>query len=170
MSALAAAGFAVFILILFAGIYLSLFGLPGAILVFLDVLIYALITGFSHVGWKVLLFLMFFSIFTEAVDFLFGLTHAHKVLLRTKSLFGAFVGGAAGLFIMTPILWGLGIWIGFFLGALAGLLLMEILRQFKLRGPDQASSAAFFAMAGRKTLKGCFTLVMIFVSLANIYS
>lgn len=167
---MAAAGFVVFILILFIGIYLNLFGLPGTMLIFLDVLLYALFTGFSQVGWKVLLFLLIFSIIAEAIDFLIGLTHAHKVPVARKSLWGAAIGGAAGMIILTPILWGLGIWFGFFLGGLAGLLIVEILRQFKIRSPYQASNGAFFAMIGRQAVKGCFALTMIFVSLSNIYS
>ena len=54
---MAAAGFVVFISVLFIGIYLTLFGLPGTLLIFLDVLIYALVTDVATVGWKVLLFL-----------------------------------------------------------------------------------------------------------------
>ena len=50
MSFMAGAGFAVFILILFAGIYLSLFGLPGTVVIFLDVLVYSLATDFNHIG------------------------------------------------------------------------------------------------------------------------
>lgn len=170
MSSLAEVGFAVFIIFLFAGIYLSLFGLPGTILIFLDVLIYALATGFAQVGWKVLLFLLVFALIAEAVDFFLGLIPAYKVPVRAKSLWGAVIGGLAGMFILTPLLWGPGIWMGFFLGGLTGLLFMEILRQFKIRSPYQASSGAFFTMAGRKAAKGCFSIVMIFVALTNIYS
>ena len=52
MSSFAAAGFTVFILILFAGIFLNLFGLPGTVVIFFDVLLYAIFTGFDHVGLK----------------------------------------------------------------------------------------------------------------------
>ena len=170
MSSLATAGFVVFILILFVGIYLTLFGLPGTIIIFLDVLFYALFTGFEQIGWKVLLFLLAFSILAETLDFFTGLTKAHKAPLIKKSLWAAAIGAATGMLILTPFLWGLGIWGGFFLGGLTGLLIVEALRQSKLRGPHQASNWAFFTMIGRKTLKGGFALIMIFVSLSNIYS
>jgi uncharacterized protein YqgC (DUF456 family) len=167
---LATAGFVFFILILFVGIYLSLFGLPGTIIIFLDVLLYALFTGFAQVGWKVLLFLLIFAILAEAIDVWAGMTNAHKTPLTKKSLWGSVIGAAAGMIILTPVLWGLGIWGGFLLGGLAGLLIMEWLRQSKLRTPHQASNRAFFAMMGRKAAKGFFALIMIFVSLSNIYS
>ena len=167
---MATAGFVVFILILFLGIYLSLFGLPGTTIIFLDVLLYALITGFEQVGWKVLLFLLVFSILAETIDFLTGLTHAHKAPVFKKSLWGAAIGAVVGMMTMTPFLWGLGIWGGFFLGGLAGLLFMEISRQSRLRSSHQATNRAVFAMIGRKAVKGFFALIMIFVSLINIYS
>jgi uncharacterized protein len=170
LSSLATAGFAVFILILFIGIYLSLFGLPGTILIFLDVLLYALFTGFAQVGWKVLLFLLVFAILAEAIDFWAGLTPAHKTPVTGQSLWGSVIGAIIGMIILTPILWGLGVWGGFFLGGLAGLLIMEWRRQSKLRSPHQATNRAFFAMIGRKTAKGFFALIMIFVSLSTIYS
>ena len=170
MSSLAAAGFVVFIFLLFVGIYLSLFGLPGTAIIFLDVLLYALFTGFAQVGWKVLLFLLVFAILAETLDFLAGLTKVHKAPVIKKSLWGAVIGAAVGMIILTPILWGIGVWLGFFLGGLAGLLIMEMFRQSKLKSPHQVSNRAFFAMLGQKTVKGCLALIMIFVSLSNIYS
>ena len=52
MSFFAAAGLAVFILILFLGIYLNLFGLPGTVVIFFDVLFYGIVTGIERIGWK----------------------------------------------------------------------------------------------------------------------
>ncbi len=170
MSSFAASGFVVFALILFIGIYLSLFGLPGTVIIFLDVLLYAIFTGFEQVGWKVLVFLLVFSAFAEAIDFWAGYRNAHETPLTGKSLRGVVIGGAAGMIILTPFLWGVGIWGGFFLGGLAGLLLTELRRQSRLRIPHQASSRDFLAMICRKTVKGCLALVMIFVSLSTIYS
>ncbi|KAF0156661.1 MAG: hypothetical protein FD159_1698 [Syntrophaceae bacterium] len=170
MSSLATTGFVVFILILFIGIYLTLFRLPGTVIIFLDVLLYAFFTGFAQVGWKVLLFLFVFSILAESLDFLPGLTQAHKAPVIKKSLWGAAIGAAVGMIIFTPLFWGLGIWGGFFLGGLAGLLIMELFRQSRLRGPHQVSNRAFFAMIGQRVVKGFFALIMIFVSLSNIYS
>jgi len=170
LSSLATTGFVVFILILFVGIYLTLFGLPGTIIIFLDVLLYGFFTGFEQIGWKALLFLLVFSILAETLDFLAGLTKAHKAPVIKKSLWAAAAGSAVGMIILTPLLWGLGIWGGFFLGGLTGILIIELLRQAKLRSPHQVSNRAFFAMIGRKTVKGAFALIMIFVSLSHIYS
>lgn len=170
MSSFASAGFVIFIGILFIGIYLSLFGLPGTIIIFLNVLCYALFTGFAQVGWKVLLLLLIFAIIAETLDFWAGVTHSPKIPVVKKTLWGAAIGAAAGVIILTPLLWGLGIWGGFFLGGLTGLLIMEWFRQTGLKGPHQITGRAFLAMIGRKAVKGILTLLMIFVSLSNIYS
>lgn len=167
---MATAGFVVFILILFVGIYLTLFGLPGTVIIFMDVLFYGFFTGFEQVGWKVLLFLLVFSIIAETLDFFAGLTKAHKAPAIKQSLWATAIGSAMGMIILTPLLWGLGAWGGFFIGGLTGLLIIELLRQSKLKGPHQVSNRAFIAMIGQKTLKGAIALIMIFVSLSNIYS
>jgi uncharacterized protein YqgC (DUF456 family) len=170
LSSFAAAGFVVFILILFIGIYLSLFGLPGTVVIFLDVLLYAIFTGFDQVNWKVLLFLLIFSVLAEAIDFWAGYRHAHETPVNGKSLRGALIGATAGMILLTPLFQGPGIWGGFLLGGLAGLLITESRRQARLKIPQQAGIWDFFTMIGRKTLKGFFALVMIFISLSNIYS
>ena len=170
MSTLTAAGFAVFILILFIGIYLSLFGLPGTILILIDVLIYAFATHFASVGWKVILFLVIFALLAEGIDILLGMTYSRKTPFIKKLLWPSAIGAILGMAILTPFLWGLGIWGGFFLGGLAGLIVMEVMRQYKMKAPRQVSYSAIFTMIGQKTLKGFFSLAMILVSLTNIYS
>ena len=170
MSTFATAGFAVFILILFAGIYLTLFGLPGTIIIFFDVLLYALFTGFARIGWKALLFLLVFSIFAETIDILIGMTGAPRTPVLKKSFWAAAIGAIAGTMILTPFLWGLGTWTGFFLGGLAGIMTIEFFRQSTLRTPFQDSNHTIIAMFGRKMIKGVFALIMIAVSLSNIYS
>jgi len=170
LSSLASTGFVAFILLLFIGIYLSLFGLPGTVVIFLDVLLYGFFTGFGQVGWKVLLFLLCFAILAETLDFLAGLTKAHKTPVFKKSLWAAGIGASVGMIIFTPLLWGLGTWGGFFIGGLMGIVLTELLRQYRLKAPQQVSNSAFLAMMGRKALKGSLALIMIFVSLSAIYS
>jgi len=170
LSSFASAGFAAFILLLFVGIYLSLFGLPGTVLIFLDVLIYALFTGFTQVGWKILLILLVLTMLAEAVDLWTGLIKAPQPPVTGKSLGGAIIGATVGMILLTPVFWGPGLWGGFFLGGLAGLLIMEWFRQSELKIPQQATYGAFFAMIGQKMLKGSLALMMIFVSLSNIYS
>ncbi|HPB15263.1 MAG TPA: DUF456 family protein [Smithellaceae bacterium] len=170
MSSLAAAGFVVFILLLFTGMYLSLFGWPGTIIIFLDVLFYAALTGFAGVGWKMLLALLALAVLSEAADWWAGTKNIHKIPITAKSIRGAILGACAGMILLTPSFWGLGIWGGFFLGGLAGLLIAEWIRQFQLKIPFQASGGAFLAMIGQKALKGFLSLVMILISLSGIYS
>ena len=172
MSFFVAAGLAVFILILFLGIFLNLFGLPGTVVIFFDVLFYAIFTGFDRIGWKILLFLFISAIIAEIIDFLLGLgmSGGLKRLDENKSFRVSAIGAITGAVILTPLFWGPGTWAGFFLGGLTGILVAEFLRQSKLKAPFRATNRAVFAMAGRKFVKGVIALFMVAVSLSNIYS
>ena len=172
MSAFAAAGFTVFILILFAGIFLNFFGLPGTVVIFFDVLFYAIFTGFDHdhVGFKIVLFLLIFAIIAETIDFLLVMGGAVKPIASRKSFGAAASGAVGGALLLTPFFGGPGIWGGFFLGGLAGILTIEFIHQSKLKAPFRTSGRAILAMIGGKMVKGFIALFMIAFSLSNIYS
>jgi len=172
LSFFAVAGFTVFILILFAGIFLNFFGLPGTVVIFFDVLFYAIFTGFDHdhVGLKIVLFLLIFAIIAETIDFLLVMGGTIQPI-ASKTSFGAAASGAVGgAFLLTPFFGGPGIWGGFFLGGLAGILTVEFIHQSKLKAPFRTPGRAILAMIGGKMVKGLIALFMIAFSLSNIYS
>ncbi|OGP89597.1 MAG: hypothetical protein A2031_04620 [Deltaproteobacteria bacterium RBG_19FT_COMBO_43_11] len=170
MPSFASVVFSVFILILFAGIYLTLFDLLGTLIIFLDVLAYALFTGLDRVSAQLLLFLLLISIIAETIDFFLVMKGAHQPATTKKTFWTSAIGAVAGAFILTPFFWGPGTWGGFFLGGFAVILALEIARQNKLRAPYRVSNRAIFAMAGRKMFKGLAALFMVALSLSNIYS
>jgi len=114
LSFFVSAGFSIFILILFAGIFLNLFDLPGTIVIFFDVLFYAIFTGFDHVGLKIILFLLIFTIIAETIDLFFVIGGASQPIASKKSLGAAALGAVGGIFLLTPLWGGPGIWLGFF--------------------------------------------------------
>ena len=170
MSALATVGLSVFILILFAGIYLSLFGLPGTAIIFLDVFLYALLSGFERIGFKIIFILLVLSIIAEVIDFLLDASGALVPVASRKSFIVSAVGAIAGAIILTPFLWAPGTFSGFFFGCFTGMLIIEFMRQSKLQTPFKATNRAIFTMIGGKIVKGFIALAMIAVSLSNIYS
>ena len=170
MSFFATAGFAIFILVLFAGIFLNLFGLPGTIIIFFDVLFYAVFTGFDRIGWQIILFLLIFAIIAETIDFLMGMSESLKPMDAKKSFQASAIGAITGAVILTPLFWGPGTWAGFFLGGFTGIMIVEFLRQSKLKAPFRATPRAIFTMVGRKLVKGFIALFMVALSLSNIYS
>jgi uncharacterized protein YqgC (DUF456 family) len=169
LSAFAGAGLVIFILILFAGIFLNFFGLPGTVVIFFDVLFYAIFTGFDHVGLKIILFLLITTIIAETIDFLV-MAGRYQPMISKKSFGAAVIGAAVGAFLLTPFFGGPGIWGGFFLGGLAGILTVELIHQSNLKAPFRTPGRAILAMIGGKMIKGLIALFMIAFSLSNIYS
>lgn len=169
MSFFASAGFTVFILILFTGIFLNLFGLPGTVVIFFDVLLYAIFTGFDHVGLKIILLMLISTIIAETIDFLV-MAGGYQPITSKKSFGAAAIGAVIGAFLLTPFFWGPGTWVGFFLGGLAGILTIEFIHQSKLKAPFRTPGHAIIAMIGGKMVKGLIALFMIAFSLSNIYS
>ncbi|MGA3281676.1 MAG: DUF456 family protein [Smithella sp.] len=169
MSFFAEAGFTIFILILFAGIFLNLYGLPGTVVIFFDVLFYSIFTGFDRVGLKIILFLLICAITAETIDFFIVIGETAQPLVSKESFAAVVSGALIGTFLLTPFLGGPGIWIGFFSGGFAGILTIEVIRQSKLKAPHRALNRAIVTMAGKKIIKGFITLCMIAFSLSNIY-
>lgn len=170
MSFFAEVGFTIFILILFAGIFLNLFGLPGTVVIFFDVLFYSIFTGFGRVGLKIILFLLICAITAETIDFFIVRDETSQPLVSKKSFAAVLLGAFIGTFLLTPFFGGPGIWIGFFSGGFAGILIIEVIRQSKLKAPHRALNRVIVTMAGKKIIKGFITLCMIAFSLSNIYS
>ena len=105
MSFFASAGFTIFILILFAGIFLNLFGLPGTAVIFFDVLFYAVFTGFNQIGLKIILFLFISAVIAETIEFFWIISETpQQVVSQKKFLKAAAVGAFAGAFLLTPFL------------------------------------------------------------------
>ena len=170
MPSLASVAFTVFILILFAGIYLTLFDLLGTVIIFIDVFLYALFTGFDQVSGKIILFLLLISIIVETIDFFLVMAGTLQPAATKRVFWTSAISAIIGAFILTPFFWGPGAWGGFFLGGFAGIIMLEVARQSKLKPPYRASNRAIIAMVGRKIFKGFVALFMIALSLSNIYS
>jgi len=171
LSFFAAAGLTLFILILFTGIFLNFLGLPGTIVIFFDVLCYAMVTGFEQIGWQVIVLLLVAAVAAETIEFFWVVSEApQQESSPRKSLKTVAVGAVAGGFLLTPFLLGPGAWIGFFLGGLAGILIAEILVQYRLKAPHRTLNRVMLNIVGKNAVKGFISLGMIAFSLSNIYS
>jgi uncharacterized protein YqgC (DUF456 family) len=164
------AGLTVFIVLLFAGVYLTIFGLPGTVLILLDVFVYALITGFNRIGFKAIVLLVVMTIAAEALGFTMEMASTVRFGPSLRGLLAATTGCVLGALFLTPILWGLGTLLGIFLGGFTGFFIMEMLRQSRLKPAFRAPSRAILATAAGTFTKGSFAVAMSVVTLSNIYS
>lgn len=170
MTTLEIAGLTIFILVLFVGIFSIIFGIPGTVIILIDAILYATFTGFDKIGIKVLLLLLVISLLAEALDFALGMAGAARFGTSRKGIWVSVIGGFIGAIIMTPILYGFGTIVGSFLGGYTGILITELIHQRQLK---PALRAGYGMLLGRFTgmlVKGFFALVMIIITLTNIFS
>lgn len=158
-----------FFLILFAGVFLTLFDLLGTVIIFADVLLYALFNGLDKIGITTILVLLFTALIVEVIDFYLVMKGAHQNKITAKRFLLSALGAIVGAFIFTHFWGGLGLWGGFFLGGFGTMITLEIFRQKKLRKHYRASPGALFAMGTRKFSKGLIALFMVALSLSHIY-
>jgi hypothetical protein len=156
---------------LFTGIFLNLFGLPGTVVIFFDVLLYSIFTGFEHVGLKIIFFLLVSAVIAETIEFFWIINEIPQQAVSPQKSVKAAAGGAfMGFFLLTPLFGGPGIWLGFLLGGLLGILIAEVIRQSGLKAPYRTLSHVIFNIIGKNSIKGFISLCMIAFSLSNIYS
>ncbi|MDX1500983.1 MAG: DUF456 domain-containing protein [Thermoanaerobaculia bacterium] len=89
--------------------------LPGAVLVFLGLLVGAWADGFNRVGWPSLTLIGGLAVLSYAIDLAAGSLGARKLGASPRAAWGALAGGIVGLFFGLP-----GLLIGPFAGAFLG--------------------------------------------------
>jgi uncharacterized protein YqgC (DUF456 family) len=102
------AGLTIFILVLLIGFFSILMGLPGTLVILFDVLVYALVTGFDKIGFKILLALIVISAIAESLEFLLGITWAKRYGTSKRGIVASLIGGVIGALLLTPVFMGLG--------------------------------------------------------------
>ncbi|MDQ5985990.1 MAG: hypothetical protein CSYNP_01708 [Syntrophus sp. SKADARSKE-3] len=170
MSPIEIAGLTLFIMVLFLGLFSIVFGLPGTIVIVLDVLIYAAITGFDPIGLKVIIVLILLATAAEALEFYIGITVALRFGLSVQAFWASIMGGIIGAAVMTPLFFGLGTVMGTFLGGFIGVFVVEIIRQSRLKPAFRASYGAVLGRVAGTLTKGFLATVMVVITLTSIYS
>jgi uncharacterized protein len=164
------AGLTVFILVLFIGIFSIVFGIPGTAVILIDVILYALITGFEKVSIKVVLVLMVISILAETIDFSIGVAGAARLGISRRAIWISVISGFIGALALTPFFFGLGTVAGIFLGGFAGVLAIELVQQSRLKPALRTGYGAILGRVAGTLIKGFCALVMIIITMSNIYS
>jgi uncharacterized protein YqgC (DUF456 family) len=164
------AGLTVFILVLFIGIFSIVFGLPGTAVILLDVILYALITGFERISIKIVLILLVISLLAEAIDFSLGVAGAARFGFSGRAIWISLISGFIGAVAMTPFFFGLGTVAGIFLGGFAGVLTIDLVQQSKLKPALRTGYGAILGRVAGTLIKGFCALVMIVITMSNIYS
>ncbi len=170
MSPLEIGGLTLFILVLLFGAFSILFGFPGTVIIFLDAVLYAALTGFEKIGLKVLVTLFILSALAEIADFAVGMAGAVKFGASRRGCFAFVIGGAAGALCLSPFFLGLGLIAGMFLGGFAAMLTVELLARNRLKPTLRAAYGAILGRVAGICVKGFFALIMLIITLTSIYS
>lgn len=170
MPPLEVAGLTLFILVLFVGIFSIVFGLPGTVIILFDVILYAVFTGFDRIGVKVLMILLMISLLAETLDFALGMMGAAKFGASPKGIWASVIGGLIGAILLTPFFFGLGTIVGTFLGGFTGIVTTELIRHSQLKPALRAGYGIILGRFSGMFVKGFLALVMIIITLTNIYS
>jgi uncharacterized protein len=168
--AMEVAGLTVFILLLFGGVYLTIFGLPGTVVILVDVLCYSLFTGFDKIGFKIIAVLILTTFVAESIGFVLEIKDTVRFGPSVKGIAASLAGAFLGALLLTPVLMGLGALIGIFFGGFMGFLTLELARQSSLKPAFRASPWAILSSAAGIITKGCFAVVMTLITLTSIYS
>ncbi len=160
----------IFIIFLFIGLFSIIFGFPGTFLILGDIILYAWITGFEKIGFKIIIVLVFISLLAETIDFFMVIAGAKKYGSSKKGVILSIIGGIIGAILMATVLLGLGAIIGAFFGGFVGAFLGEYLEQKKFK---EAVRAGYGSLIGRIIgilIKGSLAIVMVITALSAIYS
>jgi len=95
---------------------------------------------------------------------------AHRLGASKQGLAASIIGGMIGAVLLTPFLYGLGTFLGLFIGSFAGVWTVEIIRQQKLKAAFRAATGAIMGRAAGTMVKGVLTIGMIVMTLITIYS
>lgn len=169
MLPLEAPGLTIFILLLFLGVYSTVYGLPGTLFVLVCVVVFAASTGFETITVKNSIILTVMTVIVETVDALIGVSNVKRPRLTLADIGASIVGAVAGAVLLTPLLLGPGILLGIFFGGFVGLSAAQTIEQKKLK-PAFREPAKAAALRGLTICaKGTVAMGATAFTLARLY-
>jgi uncharacterized protein len=166
LSPLDAFGLTLFILLLFLGIFLCIHGLPGMVLIVVDVLSYSIITGFEKIGWQAVLVMGLIAIAVEIADVFFSMKGSPRFGPSRQSVLISFAGCCLFALLLTPAFLIVGLVVGFFLGGVLGMLCALMIQETKLKPSYRTPFRILIGRTASLLWKGstatalvCFTLL-----------
>ena len=170
MPPLETAGWSLFFAVLIVGLYANIYGLPGTVLIFIDVLVYASVTGFCTIGKALLVSLLAIALLAEGLELILYAAGASRFSVSKKGIAVSVLGSVAGALLLTRYLYGLGTLAGIFLGGFLGILLMELMHQMQLRPSMRRTKGSILGRSAGTLTKGGLALSMVVLALMSIYS
>jgi uncharacterized protein YqgC (DUF456 family) len=153
------------LIILLAGLVLTVVTLPGTWLMLIAMIGYALLTrSAAYVGWKTLLVLFALALAAEVIDILASGAGAKKAGARRRAAIGAVIGGVLGaIFLSFILLFPLGTIAGACIGCFVGAGITELLVR---RDVGQSLRVGYHAAKGR--LFGIVTRILFAIVMMSI--
>lgn len=146
-----------FILVGIAGIVIPI--LPGMLLVWLSVIVYAWRTGFETVGWPSLVIITIIALVTGLSNIWLPLLGAQKRGAAKRALFLGIIGAIIGTFVIPLPL--LGTVIGYAIGVFLGEFMKQ--REWRLALKASIGGVAGWGVAAIVELVGALLILIIFV-------
>lgn len=170
MPPLEVAGLTIFILILFAGVFMTIFGLPGTVVIVIDVIVYSWINGFDQIGLTIIVLLIIMAVIAESLDFALGAATPGRFGISKQNVIAAAMGGIAGIALLTPLMMGLGTITGMFLGGACGSLGVDYFNERRFKPALRTGHKAFLGRIFSVFIKGLLAIIMTIIVLSAIYS
>ena len=170
MTPLEVSGLTVFILLLLLGIYSTVYGLPGTLLILICIVVFAFFDGFDTIGLKHIVVLTVLSAVVETADALVGVANIRRPRVTPGVVASSLAGTLLGVILLTPALYGAGTVMGIFLGGLAGLLIAQKVEQRTLKPALREPAKATFLRGLTVCAKGCVAMGATFFVLSRLYS
>lgn len=118
-------GYLLLLVLIVAGLFINILGLPGLWLIVLGVIGYAWGTGFEYIGWWTIGIVIVLGLLAELVEFFAGAAGSAQAGGSKRGMAGAIIGGIVGGIVGTPILPIVGTIIGSIIGCALGAYLIE---------------------------------------------
>ena len=136
-------------------------GMPGPPVVFAGALVYGLFTGFTEMGWVMLLVLGLLATVSQLLDYLASAYGAKKFGGSGWGIWGSLIGGLIGFFIFNIP--------GMIVGLFAGAVLMELWKGKKdTRAALKVGGGSLLGFMGGTLMKVVFSLLMIGLFLFDV--
>lgn len=171
LSSIETAGYTLFIALFFLGIFLINFGLPGTVVIFLDAVAFAVWKSFAPLGLTVLGALLLLVAAAEGGDFWMTSRGMYKSLsISVRRIFTVLAAATAGSYLLCHSLKGLGLFLGFYLGGLAGTFSLRAIEDLRLKPAYRSGWKNVFFSTAQTAMKGGLAVIMIVVTLSAIYA